>query len=495
MSGEKLNNKFHWGFALILVTIFQVLTGTVVITTNGFNSTLFAVYAGYIVVEWLYFVCASIFCGQNNFELEIIGFLFSGIGLTNVATVDNDYAIKQIAAIGLGLFLFIFMLIVMRRTDIVTKLRMPVAVAAVLLLVANLALATYTNGALNWITIGSMSVQPSEFVKLAFIFVGAASLDKLQNARSLTKYLIFSSGCIGALFLMKDFGTALIFFFTFIIIAFMRSGDVRTIALVCVAALLGAIMIAYFKPHVAARFKAYRHIWELINDEGMQQTRTLIYSASGGLFGLGIGKGELRNVVFASTDLAFGMICEEWGMIVGLTIVITYAFILLYAIKVARNTRSAFYAITACAAAGLLLFQTSLNIFGVTDILPFTGVTLPFISRGGSSVISSWGMLALIKSADIRTYPKLSKTILPDHPLYPDNIMIGKRPKRKVYVPPVIEQPVRVKSSAADVPVSRRRTSQTGRGDVPISRSRTSSAQGSRDIPISRKKSGNGRSK
>ena len=489
-----MNNKFHWGFALILVTIFQVLTGTVVITANGFNSTLFAVYAGYLVLEWAYFVVASVFCGQNNFELEIIGFLFSGIGLTNVATVDNDYAIKQVVAIVLGLFLFIFMLVVMRRTDIVMKLRMPVAFAAVGLLVANLALAKYTNGALNWITIGGMSIQPSEFVKLAFIFVGAASLDKLQSARSLTKYLIFSFGCVGALFLMKDFGTALIFFFTFIVIAFMRSGDVRTIALVCVAALLGAIMIIYFKPHVAARFKAYGHIWELINDEGMQQTRTLIYSASGGLFGLGICKGELRNVVFASTDLAFGMICEEWGMIVGLTIVITYAFVLLYAIKVARNTRSAFYAITACAAAGLLLFQTSLNIFGVTDILPFTGVTLPFISRGGSSVISSWGMLALIKSADIRTYPKLSQTILPDHPLYPPNIMIGKRTKRKVYVPPVVEQPVRVKGSAADVPVGRKRTT-TGRGDVPISKKRTPSAQNSKDIPISRKKSGNGRAK
>lgn len=332
MSGEKLNNKFHWGFALILVTIFQLLTGAVAITGNGFNSTLFLIYAGFIILEWGYFIIASTFFGQNNFEIEIIGFLFSGIGLTNVATVDNDYALKQVVAIVLGLFVFITMLVVMRRTDIVMKLRMPVAVAAVGLLVVNLALAKYTNGALNWITIGGISVQPSEFVKLAFIFVGAASLDKLQNARSLTKYLVFSFGCVGALFLMKDFGTALIFFFTFIIIAFMRSGDVRTIAIVCVAALLGAIMIAYFKPHVAARFRAYRHIWELINEEGMQQTRTLIYSASGGLFGLGIGKGELRNVVFASTDLAFGMICEEWGMIIAFTIVITYALILLYAI-------------------------------------------------------------------------------------------------------------------------------------------------------------------
>ncbi len=494
MSGEKLNNKFHWGFALILVTIFQVLTGTVAITGNGFNSKLFVIYAGFIILEWGYFIIASTFCGQNNFEIEIIGFLFSGIGLTNVATVDDGYALKQIVAILLGLFVFIAMLVVLRRTDIVMKLRMPVAVAAVGLLVANLALAQYTNGALNWITIGGISVQPSEFVKLAFIFVGAASLDKLQNARSLTKYLIFSFGCVGALFLMKDFGTALIFFFTFIIIAFMRSGDVRTIAIVCVAALLGALMIVYFKPHVAARFRAYRHIWELINEEGMQQTRTLIYSASGGLFGLGIGKGELRNVVFASTDLAFGMICEEWGMIIAFTIVITYAFLLLYAIKVARNTRSAFYAIAACAAAGLILFQTSLNIFGVTDILPFTGVTLPFISRGGSSVISSWGMLAFIKSADIRTYPKLSKTILPDHPLYPDNIMIGKRPKRQVYIPPVVNKPVTAKKPAADIPVSKKKTTSSAK-DIPVSKRRTASPQSSKDIPISRRKPPNGGTK
>lgn len=485
MSNEKLNNKFHWGFALILVTIFQVLTGTVAITGDGFNAKLMAVYAGYIILEWVYFIIASTFCGQNNFELELIGFLFSGIGITNVATVYDGYALKQAVAVVLGLCVFIALLIIMRRTDIVMKLRMPVAFGAVGLLIVNLALAKYNNGALNWITIGGISIQPSEFVKIAFIFVGAASLDKLQSARSLTKYLIFSFGCVGALFLMKDFGTALIFFFTFLIIAFMRSGDVRTIALVCVAAVLGALMIIYFKPHVAARFQTYRHIWDYINDEGMQQTRTLIYSASGGLLGLGIGKGLLRDVVFASTDLAFGMICEEWGMLIGLMIVITYSFILLYAIKVARTTRSAFYAISACAAAGLLLFQASLNIFGVTDILPFTGVTLPFISRGGSSIISSWGMLALIKSADIRTYPKLSQTILPDHPLYPPNIMIGKRGKRQVYVPPVVNKPVKVKSSSADIPVSRKRTaSAPSRNDIPVSRKKPAA----KDIPVSRKK-------
>ena len=433
MDNENLNKRFNWFFMMILVSVFQVITAIPVIIKEELNLELLGIFGSYLLIEWLYFVFASAFCNRNNFELEIIGFLFSGIGLTVSASVYDDYALKQALSILLGLCVFIVLILVLRRTDIVMKLRMPVAFAAVGLLCLNLVLAEYNNGALNWITIAGFSIQPSEIVKLAFIFVGAASLDKLQSTKSLTKYLLFSIGCVGALFLMRDFGTALIFFFTFVIIAFMRSGDLRTIVLVCVAAALGAVMIIYFRPTVAARFSTYRHIWEQMNESGMQQTRVLIYSVSGGLFGLGIGNGKLKHIFASTTDLVFGMLCEEWGMIIALLIVLTYVFILLYAIKIARTTRSAFYAIAACAAAGLMLFQTALNIFGVTDILPLTGVTLPFISRGGSSMICSWGLLAFIKAADIRTYPKLSKTILPDHPLYPPDIRISKlssRPSR-----------------------------------------------------------------
>lgn len=533
VSNENLNKRFNWGLMMTIITAFQVLTSTVVIVKDGVNLKLLAVFAAYIAAEWMYFFIASNFCGQNNFELETIGFLFSGIGLTVCASVYDDYALKQMVSILLGLFVFIMLLVTLRRTDIVMKLRMPIAFAAVGLLAVNLLLAEYNNGALNWITIAGFSIQPSELVKLAFIFVGAASLDKLQSTKSLTKYLIFSFGCVGALFLMRDFGTALIFFFTFMIIAFMRSGDVRTIALVCVAAALGAIMIIYFRPTVAARFSTYRHIWEQINDAGMQQTRVLIYSASGGLLGLGIGNGKLKHIFASTTDLVFGMLCEEWGMIVAFLIVLTYVFILLYAIKVARTTRSAFYAIAACAAAGLMLFQTALNIFGVTDILPLTGVTLPFISRGGSSMICSWGLLAFIKAADIRTYPKLSKTILPDHPLYPPDIKIGKRStrptRRQVSVPRVVGEPINQKpptsqtarkttqtkpaqtktatrSTSKDIPISRQTRTATGRkastsGTTQRSASsRTASGTARRtttakDVPISRKSSSNGRTK
>lgn len=483
MANENLNKKFNWGLMMIFVTVFQLLTSTVAILKNDMNTNLIMIFVGYIGLEWLYFTVSSNFFGQNNFELEIIAFLFSGISLTIVAAVypGASMTLKQLLSTVLGLAVFIVLLCVLRRTDIVMKLRMPVAAAALGLLALNLVLAKVNNGALNWITIADIvSIQPSELVKLAFIFVGASSLDKLQSTKSLTKYLIFSFVCVGALFLMRDFGTALIFFFTFIIIAFMRSGDVRTIALVCVAAALGAIMIIYFRPTVASRFSTYRHVWEHINEAGMQQSRVLIYSVSGGLFGLGIGEGKLKATFASTTDLVFGMLCEEWGIIVALIIVLTYVLILLYAIRVARTTRSAFYAIAACAAAGLILFQSGLNIFGVTDILPLTGVTLPFISRGGSSMICSWGLIAFIKAADIRTYPKLSQTILPDHPLYPPDIRIGRRnpiagrvgaepqPRRKSNPMMPIPPEMRTETTASKRPS---RQTETKSADIPISKS------------------------
>ena len=124
---------------------------------------------------------------------------------------------------------------------------MPVAILAIAALIFTLIFGSEINGAKNWIVLGNgaLSVQPSEIVKIAFVFVGAATLEHLQSTRSLTKYILFAVGCIGLLFLMKDFGTALIFFFTFIIMAFLRSGDIKTIFLVCAGAFLGGIGISH----------------------------------------------------------------------------------------------------------------------------------------------------------------------------------------------------------------------------------------------------------
>lgn len=396
---EKKNAPFHWGWMLLLLTVFQLFSFTQTLFPDGvFSEKLGLVFLLYIAVEWLYIAVARMVTQRDDFALEILAFFLSGIGLTICASIHETYAVKQLIAIGMGLFAFTVLSWIIRSTDRAMVLRMPLAVAALGLLAANLALAKVTNGALNWITIGGISFQPSELVKVAFIFVGAATLEKLQATRSLTKYILFSIACVGALFLMRDFGTALIFFFTFIIIAFMRSGDFRTLILICAAALMGAVLVISFKPYVANRFATYRHVWEFMNDKGFQQTRVLIYSASGGLLGLGIGNGKLRTVFAASTDLVFGMVCEEWGLLLGILILFAFAFIAFYAVRGARKSSSIFYSIAAVSAAGMLLFQLALNVFGITDLLPMTGVTLPFISRGGTSIICAWSLFAFIKS-------------------------------------------------------------------------------------------------
>ena len=117
------------------------------------------------------------------------------------------------------------------------------------------------------------------------------------------------------------------------------------------------------------------------------------------LFGLGVGNGALRNVYAATTDLIFGLICEEMGLLIGIAVLLSFAAIAFFAIRSAKTAASTFYAIAAVSAAGMLLFQLSLNVFGITDLLPLTGVTLPFVSRGGSSMICSWGLFAYIRAA------------------------------------------------------------------------------------------------
>ena len=396
----KKQYKFQQVTVMALMTAFQLVCAACVLCRQEeLSLTMVYIFFGYIAAEWIYMLLGVLVTGNDYFELEAIAFFLSGIGLTVCASFSESYAIKQLIAIGIGLAVYLIMLLLIKDVHVANFLRYPAAVGAILVLAANLVLAETTNGTLNWIDLGFFSIQPSELVKIAFIWVGAASLDKLLSATSLTKYIIFSLGCIGALFLMRDFGTALIFFFTFILIAFLRSGDIRTIALICTVALMGAALIIYFKPYVANRFSAYRHVWDFIDTTGYQQTRVLIYSASGGLFGLGIGEGYLRNIYAASTDLVFGLICEEMGLLLGIAVLLSFAVIAFFAVKSAKQAPSTFYAIAAVAAAGMLLFQLSLNVFGITDLLPLTGVTLPFVSRGGSSMLCSWGLLAFIRAA------------------------------------------------------------------------------------------------
>ena len=391
---------------MLLITIFHLFMCVEAMFWNDGTNVykplvLFGVLAA---VEWGFFFVSSFVLKRVNFELEALALFLTGIGVMLLIRQNERSAYTQLIAAGIGMILFCVILKFIEDPDKVNKLRLPMMIVAVLLLLSSIVFGKLTYGAANWIVIGSVSIQPSELVKIIYIFIGASALDKLQTNKNLIEFIIFSAVCVGLLAVMGDFGTALIFFVTFLLIAFMRSGDFKTIILAVAAAVFGVTLVLNVKPYVASRFEAWRNVWKYADTSGYQQTHVLTFIASGGLFGVGIGNGFLKQVAASESDLVFGIVAEEMGIILAITLAIAVGALVIYARAITTRSRSTFYSISACCAAGLLVVQLSLNIFGATDILPLTGVTFPFISCGGSSIMSCWGLIAFIKAADERTY-------------------------------------------------------------------------------------------
>lgn len=392
---------------MLMVTLFHFFMAVEAMFWNDGTNVLspLILFAALAVVEWGFFSISYFALRRVNFELESLGLFLTGVGVMLLVRQVERSAYVQLIAAGIGIALYCAVIKFIEDPDKVNKLRLPLMIAAVLMLMTSILLGRVTNGAANWVYIGSISFQPSEFVKTIFIFIGASALDTLQTKKNLIELIVFSVVCVGLLALMGDFGTALIFFVTFLLIAFMRSGDFKTVIMAVAGAAFGVTIVLRFKPYVANRFKAWRHVWEYAQDSaGYQQVRVLTYIASGGLFGVGIGNGYFKQYFASESDLVFALCAEEMGVIVAIVLALSVALLMIYARAIATRCRSTFYSISACCAAGLLVVQLSLNIFGATDILPLTGVTFPFISSGGSSVISCWGLLAFIKAADERTY-------------------------------------------------------------------------------------------
>ena len=354
------------------------------------------VFSALIIMESAHFLVMR--CLKKRTELDLLAYFLCTVGLFVAASASPVSLPKQMIAIMIGACCYFALILVLQNLNRAQALRKIFMICAFALMLLNLFIGKNLNGARNWIYLGPLSFQPMEFVKIAFVLAGTATLDRLLTTRNLTSFILFSGACIGTLAVIKDFGTALVFFCAFLVIAFLRSGDIRTIALISAGALLGAGAVISFMPYVASRFKAWGHVWQYADSSGYQQTRTLIAIASGGLLGTGGGNGYLCRIAAADTDLVFGVVCEEWGLVIALAAAASIVFFTVYVILSIRKCRSSFYAIAACGAVTMYLVQTALNIFGSVDILPLTGVTMPFVSKGGSSMIVSWCLLAFIKS-------------------------------------------------------------------------------------------------
>ncbi len=387
---------------LLLLTVFQaLLTLEFVRSAPAYAGSVALAFGALALAQWcLYFLMRAM--DRRGFELETLAFFLSTLGMAVTAAAAPSELGRQMLLLMAGLVMFLLLGWWLRSLGRTKALRWFAAAAALGLLAVNVLFGTSVNGASNWIRLGGITLQPSELVKVAYIYAGASTLDRLYRKRNLFLFIAFSAACVGALALMGDFGTALIFFVTFLIVSFMRSGSFATVFLAVAGAALAGFLVLTVKPYIAQRFATWGHIWADPYGAGWQQTRALSAAAGGGLLGVGAGHGWLHSVFAADTDMVFCLISEELGLIIALSAMLALIAICFFAVRSAANGRSSYYVIAACAASAMMLVQLALNVFGSTDILPFTGVTFPFVSRGGSSLISCWMLLAFLKSADTR---------------------------------------------------------------------------------------------
>ena len=358
-------------------------------------------FVALIALQWCCYSALRLM-DRSGFEVETLAFYLTSLGMSVAASSTPEDMYKQILLTLVAVALFLlsgWWLRSLRRT---MALRLPVAALALALLAVNVVFSDAVLGARNWLDFGGYSFQPSELVKAAYIYVGASTLDRLFQRRNLYGFIGFSAVCVMALALIGDFGTALVFFVTLLVISYMRSGSFATVFLAVSGAGLAGFLAVTVKPYIAQRFATWGHAWEDVYGAGFQQTRAMSAAASGGLTGKGAGFGWLDDIFAANTDMVFAVVCEELGLIIGLCMVSAMLVMAFFAVRSARHGRSAYYPIAACAAMALLLTQMALNVFGSLDLLPFTGVTFPFVSKGGTSLISCWLLMAFIKSADNR---------------------------------------------------------------------------------------------
>lgn len=388
---------------LLILTLLQavMLTGFLLNGPEEEFGDYFLGFGAVAVCQWgLFFFYLAI--RRRSFEVETLAFFLCTLGAAAIATVKPGELGKQCAAMVLGVLMFLLIGWSLRDLERAKRFRYLAVLAGVGFLVVTLLFGKEYYGAKNWLVIGNLSLQPSELSKVCFVYAGASTMDRIMNKRNLILFIAYSVVICGLLALMNDFGTALIFFCAFLIIAYLRSGSMGTIALACTALGFAGVLALRIAPHALSRFATWRHIWDDPFNSGYQQTQAIMCIASGGLFGLGPGNGYLQKVFAADSDIVFATISEEWGLLVAVQMVLAISTLGLFAIRTSRVSRSSFYCIGGCTAAGILLIQASLNCLGTVDILPFTGVTFPFLSNGGTSMIGAWGLLAFVKAADTR---------------------------------------------------------------------------------------------
>ena len=324
--------------------------------------------------------------------------LLLGTGFMMLARLDLSRAVKQlvIAALSLGISMAVPFLME-KGADMVKRLTWVWLGTGLAVLSAVLILGEVTHGSRLSFGILGITFQPSEFVKLIFVFGVAALLWRRASLKELTICGCAAAAHVLVLVLSRDLGSAVIFYAAFVFMAFFASGKIRYLLLGGAGGVAASCIAYRLFSHVRIRVQAWKDPWSVIDDQGFQITQSLFAMSRGGWFGLGIGQGTPKDIPFVETDFIFAAVTEEMGIVFSVCVILICVSCFLAFIRVAEEERDRFYSLVASGLGVMYIFQIFLTIGGGTKFIPLTGVTLPFISYGGSSVMATCLLFAVIQ--------------------------------------------------------------------------------------------------
>lgn len=342
-------------------------------------------------------------------------FTLSGIGITFVTRLQPDASLGQVIFLFLGVALMVGTLAVVKNLEVIKRYKYVLGIAGIILLVLPMFIGTEIYGSKLWIKIGGFQFQPGEFAKVLIVLFLAGYLAenrellsisnrtvlgiKFPRLRLLYPLFIVWGVCLLVVAFERDLGSALLFYTIFLIMLYVATGRVSYVIIGLALLAVGAFGMYQIMSHVQVRVAIWLDPFSDAQNLGYQIVQSLFSLADGGLAGVGIGKGMANIIPVVASDMIFAAIGEEMGLLGGSAVLLLFMLFAVRGLTTAARAKSDLAAFSAAGLTAAISFQAFTIVGGVTKLIPLTGVTLPFMSQGGSSLLASFVIVALLLRA------------------------------------------------------------------------------------------------
>lgn len=342
-------------------------------------------------------------------------FTLSGIGITFVTRLQPDASLGQVIFLFLGVALMVGTLAVVKNLEVIKRYKYVLGIAGIVLLVLPMFIGTEIYGSKLWIKIGGFQFQPGEFAKVLIVLFLAGYLAenrellsisnrtmlgiKFPRLRLLYPLFIVWGVCLLVVAFERDLGSALLFYTIFLIMLYVATGRVSYVIIGLALLTVGAFGMYQIMSHVQVRVAIWLDPFSDAQNLGYQIVQSLFSLADGGLAGVGIGKGMADIIPVVASDMIFAAIGEEMGLLGGSAVLLLFMLFAVRGLTTAARAKSDLAAFSAAGLTAAISFQAFTIVGGVTKLIPLTGVTLPFMSQGGSSLLASFVIVALLLRA------------------------------------------------------------------------------------------------